>query len=327
MFDLRINERIDSEIIYYILFHANCIPDYLKETVFKSELDSKIYVLLNISGDENFTDITINWTQQNTIAEALNDNSTYTFNIKDLISSEDKNWDNIYLSKSNKMLAESVFRDLKSSLERNQDFIFFNTKSNFFHKLRSTFSESKYISKNLIFYADDYIPKRYYDYKNLDKKRINYSIKLLNIKDLKVDDLKDAAKYLNNILGKNFMICVVPSSDPAKGNGGIGKVIEKLIKIKNSNIEYDHNILTRIKKIPKRTNQGSNRSANIHEKSINIVGNVSDKNILLIDDITTSGNSLFACKQKLLQANAKLVILFALGRTIPRIENRDVNEI
>lgn len=38
--------------------------------------------------------------------------------------------------------------------------------------------------------------------------------------------------------------------------------------------------------------------------------------VLLIDDVTTTGNSLYACKEILLQAGADTVEMFALGKAI-----------
>ena len=44
--------------------------------------------------------------------------------------------------------------------------------------------------------------------------------------------------------------------------------------------------------------------------------NVSDNIILLMDDVTTSGNSLYACKEILMDHGAKAVEMFALGQAI-----------
>ena len=38
--------------------------------------------------------------------------------------------------------------------------------------------------------------------------------------------------------------------------------------------------------------------------------------VLLMDDITTSGNSLYACKNILIESGADTVEMFALGKTV-----------
>ena len=47
-------------------------------------------------------------------------------------------------------------------------------------------------------------------------------------------------------------------------------------------------------------------------KEIDITGDI----VLLMDDVTTTGNSLYACKEILIQAGAEHVEMFALGRAI-----------
>lgn len=43
---------------------------------------------------------------------------------------------------------------------------------------------------------------------------------------------------------------------------------------------------------------------------------ISGEIILLMDDVTTTGNSLYACKEILLQHGAKSVKMFALGKAV-----------
>ena len=40
------------------------------------------------------------------------------------------------------------------------------------------------------------------------------------------------------------------------------------------------------------------------------------KHILLVDDISTSGNSLLACKELLMENGAERVAMFALGKSL-----------
>lgn len=63
---------------------------------------------------------------------------------------------------------------------------------------------------------------------------------------------------------------------------------------------------------------GGDRSKYLHLQSIEVVDDIdmSQDIILLMDDVTTTGNSLYACKEILLNHGAKNVEMFALGKAI-----------
>ena len=63
---------------------------------------------------------------------------------------------------------------------------------------------------------------------------------------------------------------------------------------------------------------GGNRSRYVHIDSIGTIKgeSVNGDIVLLMDDVTTTGNSLYACKEILLAHGAKTVEMFALGKAI-----------
>lgn len=63
---------------------------------------------------------------------------------------------------------------------------------------------------------------------------------------------------------------------------------------------------------------GGRRDKQIHLETISAVENmdITDNIILLMDDVTTTGNSLYACKEILMEKGAKQVEMFALGKAI-----------
>lgn len=140
-----------------------------------------------------------------------------------------------------------------------------------------------------------------------------YSGKILDLKEGK----RGAVNYFFNLLDEEICpgvaIAVVPSHLPGAADGGIGALAKRLAA--HGRIDMTE-CLVRIREIDKLALGGS-RDRRVHLDSIEVNPNVpvADEVILVVDDVTTSGNSLFACRDILLAHGAKRVALLALGQT------------
>lgn len=141
-----------------------------------------------------------------------------------------------------------------------------------------------------------------------------FSSKILDLKEMK----PTAIRYFYNLLDQEICagvtICVVPSSNADKKETGIGKLGEMLASNGRNNKVY---FLQRSHSIEKLAT-GGNRSRNVHMQSIKTIEemDISGDIVLLMDDVTTTGNSLYACKEILEQCGAANVEMFALGKAI-----------
>ena len=141
-----------------------------------------------------------------------------------------------------------------------------------------------------------------------------FSGKILDLKDKK----PSAIKYFYNLLDceicPGVTICVVPSSNAEKRESGIGKLGEMLAANGRDNKVY---FLRRSLSINKLATGGS-RNLSVHMQSIDTVEDIdiSGDIVLLMDDVTTTGNSLYVCKEILLNRGAANVEMFALGKAI-----------
>lgn len=108
---------------------------------------------------------------------------------------------------------------------------------------------------------------------------------------------------------------IIPKSTAGMYSEGMAEVA--INASLSRNIRCDCECLTRETTIEKRAG-GNNRSAIDHLMSISVDSNKFNPGdrILLIDDVTTTGNSMFACKQLLQQAGAGSVIMLALTSTV-----------
>lgn len=141
-----------------------------------------------------------------------------------------------------------------------------------------------------------------------------FSGKILDLKDKK----PAAIKYFYNLLDceicPGVTICVVPSSNAEKVESGIGKLGELLAANGRDNKVY---FLHRSHSINKLATGGS-RDMSVHMQSIDTIEDVDITGdiVLLMDDVTTTGNSLYACREILLRRGAANVEMFALGKAI-----------
>ena len=141
-----------------------------------------------------------------------------------------------------------------------------------------------------------------------------FSSKILDLKEGKLSAINYFYNLINEEICSDVTICVVPSSNSHKKITGISMLGERLAQNNRINKVY---FLNRNQTIDKLATGGS-RSKGIHMQSISTMNDVdiSHDVILLMDDVTTTGNSLYACKEILTNRGAKEVEMFALGKAI-----------
>ena len=123
---------------------------------------------------------------------------------------------------------------------------------------------------------------------------------------------KHMVKKLPNA-ASNYIFCLVPSHSSGTDNkNGIYMFGRWCNAIRYF---FDKDIIERIVEIES-LHSGGDRSLEVQLNSLKINKNVKDKKIVVIDDVTTSGNSLIACKTLLQQSGASEVLLFAFGKTV-----------
>lgn len=140
--------------------------------------------------------------------------------------------------------------------------------------------------------------------------------RLLDLKESKGDAIDHFFSVLDPLIGPNVTVCVVPShsADKVTANSGIGRIVNKLCA---GNRVNGVNYLVRHTTIPKLAH-GGDRSCQTHKDSITVQANpnLAGTSVVLLDDITTTGNSLLACRDLLLDAGAGKVTMLSIARTI-----------
>ncbi|MCD8323517.1 MAG: phosphoribosyltransferase [Clostridiales bacterium] len=141
-----------------------------------------------------------------------------------------------------------------------------------------------------------------------------YSGKILDLKEGKPAAIKYFYSLLDVEICPDVTICVVPSSNAENVVTGMTRLGEMLAKNHRVNRVY---YLKREKSIDKLA-RGGRRDPSVHMQSIGTVEemDISGEIVLLMDDVTTTGNSLYVCKEILMNHGAKTVEMFALGKAI-----------
>jgi len=142
---------------------------------------------------------------------------------------------------------------------------------------------------------------------------------LINLKQ----NRSSAVSYFSRVVRSQFVslvcdepkvFCVVPSHTQ---NGVSPALMTVMGNIKEEfGFSNTTNLLTRTQTVAKSAT-GGDRSIQHHLESIAVTnpGIVQGKVVFLFDDISTTGNSMNACKQLLLEAGAQKVAMISFGQT------------
>lgn len=156
----------------------------------------------------------------------------------------------------------------------------------------------------------------YHPYKYKGEKNPNFnefSKLILDLKERKNFAINSFFEQLNPLLNKGFPIITVPSSNPQNLNTGITQVA--ILLAQQGQIDAT-SCLQRYKQVEKKSNGGSRDiSVDLDSIKVNNQHLVKKQTILLLDDVTTTGNSFRACEQLLIKAGVAKVVKLALAKT------------
>lgn len=132
----------------------------------------------------------------------------------------------------------------------------------------------------------------------------------------KMNALRAFQRKLDPMLAAGIAIAVVPPHDPGSTRSGIQELAQGLAA--NGRVDACSCLVrhTAIQKLA----TGGPRSIEVHLGSIRVDNAelIKDREVLLLDDVSTSGSSLEACRRLLLEAGAAAVKCAVLGKTVGR---------
>ena len=136
---------------------------------------------------------------------------------------------------------------------------------------------------------------------------------LLDLKESKEGALRYFYGILNHEIPKEVSICVVPSCTAGNFDTGIARLGKMLAD--NGRVDKVC-FLERMRSIPK-LSTGGRRSKELHRRTIKPLEDMSveGETVVLLDDVATTGNSLWACRDILMRCGAREVKMVALGLT------------
>jgi len=172
----------------------------------------------------------------------------------------------------------------------------------------------------------EYYPKYDRPYEDMDE----FSSMILDVKkdERRIDPqsgeyyyYKKAINYftdqLHSILSdkEKYVICVYPTSKEGSAFTGMKAIAKRLCEYSSQRIDGT-DALSRVFEIPKKA-MGGRRDLQEEIKSLIVRDKdiIRDQQVLLMDDITTTGTSLKAGKYVLKRAGAEMVAMLALGKT------------
>lgn len=129
---------------------------------------------------------------------------------------------------------------------------------------------------------------------------------ILNYKKMYTNEIVSFSKKLDQIITNNDSLAILCVPSHEVGSKGPNYEVIRMVCHKRGFIDAS-NCLVRKQNIIKLA-QGGNRSVETHLNSIDLVNAqlLDNKDILLIDDVTTTGNSLRAC-EIIIKRNVKTV--------------------
>lgn len=138
------------------------------------------------------------------------------------------------------------------------------------------------------------------------------------ILDFKKDQTAAVGYFFEQLKNVDFnateAVVIVPSHSPQNRMSSVRKLAQKLAQYKGWTDATDCVVRTHL--IDKLAN-GGERSMDVHLGSLKIMNPhlIAGKNVLVLDDVTTSGNSLFATMRLLKEKNVNSVWSYAIAKT------------
>jgi phosphoribosylpyrophosphate synthetase len=123
------------------------------------------------------------------------------------------------------------------------------------------------------------------------------------------------ANAIHGLLNEGALLCCAPSSSKDKWNPGLVQLIAKLEAVTSCDSKYQL-IRRRIDTDKRSTGGDRSLETNLESMVCSIPQSATDRDVVVLDDIVTSGNTLCACAEILWQAGVGSVSGIVLGKTI-----------